>query len=104
LGTQTGIDQKGTLSFGLNIAVAAEVGVKWTLAEQCLLYTGVYADYGVLNIAPKASGALVTAPLDSKADFTYNSVLNATTGGARYVDKVNLPTVGIKIRIAYGIE
>jgi hypothetical protein len=103
-GTQTDINQIGSLSFELNFAIVTEVGVKWTLADRWLLYTGLYVDYGLLNIAPKKSVALVNMPLDSKSNLTYNSILNATTNGAHYADRVNLLTIGIKIKIAYSIE
>ncbi|MDR3329085.1 MAG: hypothetical protein LBS63_03120 [Prevotellaceae bacterium] len=64
--TQSNVDYTGELSFGFSLALAAEGGVKWRLTEQWSLYTGVYVDYGVLNVAPSASGALDVGALLSE--------------------------------------
>ncbi|GHV67291.1 hypothetical protein FACS1894199_12470 [Bacteroidia bacterium] len=42
-----------TLSLGLNVALAAEVGARFALTEQYALTTGLFCDYGVTNIAPE---------------------------------------------------
>jgi hypothetical protein len=101
-GTKTKVSGGGDLSLGFNLALAAEGGVKWLLNEQWAIYTGFYADYGLLNVAPAAEGALVAVPVDRPAAFTHNSLLTATTSGTRYVDRINLLTVGVKIKVAFG--
>jgi hypothetical protein len=101
--TKANIDYTGELSFGFSLALAAEGGVKWQLADQWSLYTGVYVDYGVLNVAPSTSGALVQVPVDSPAAFTYNSLLTSSNGGSRYADKVNWLSAGVRMRIAFGL-
>ncbi|GHV69333.1 hypothetical protein FACS1894199_17850 [Bacteroidia bacterium] len=49
----------GDLSLGLNVGIAIDAGMRWGLSEKVGLYTGVYLDYGVLNILPSPTAHLV---------------------------------------------
>jgi hypothetical protein len=94
----------GTIDFGLNVSAAAEVGARWAMGKQMALYTGVYLDYGLLDVAPEKAAGLVSRQSDTPSKFIYTNVLAAYNPltGAAYVDKVNLFSVGIKMRLAVG--
>ncbi|GHV67422.1 hypothetical protein FACS1894199_12880 [Bacteroidia bacterium] len=90
------------LDFGTNLALAAEAGIRWrgTVLPNTTIYTGVYMDYGLLNIAPPKTTSLVHRPTNDLNNFAYNSTLTATLPtGSSYVDKVNLLSVGVKLRV-----
>ena len=63
----------GTLRFGFSAGLLAETGLRWTLGEHWGLYTGVYAGYGLSNVAPSLQG----------------------------VDKINLLSAGAKAKLIY---
>ncbi|GHT14621.1 hypothetical protein AGMMS4956_12780 [Bacteroidia bacterium] len=108
------VKPKGILTFDRAFMASAEVGVKWQLNQQRVLYTGVYADYGINNIhQPDKLSRLVdyfqvieyyntTIPSD-----LMGSVLNATHSDATHnnvaiAKKVVPLAVGIKITLAVG--
>ncbi|GHT14429.1 hypothetical protein AGMMS4956_12220 [Bacteroidia bacterium] len=96
--------QSGKLDFGFNLSLAAEVGARWRLSGYISLYTGLYVDYGLLNVAPKKTSALVHRPSENLTAFAYNSLLTATLpAGNAYVDKMNLFSAGLKVKVAFGL-
>lgn len=48
-------DYKAKMQLGINVMASVELGFRWALAEGLGLYTGIYADYGLINPV-KASG------------------------------------------------
>jgi len=121
-----GYDKKETLKFSaFNAMASAEMGVRWKLSDNMSLYTGLYFDYGLLNIIPEKSnealyalkGGVQTHPSDYD-QFSVNSVLSAHSphygeisssqqmnfvrNTAGYTDKVNTMAAGIKIKLAFG--
>ena len=125
-GRLAGYDRKETLKFSaFNAMASAEMGIRWKLSDKMSLYTGIYFDYGLLNIIPEKSKEALYALKDGGEghpseyeQFTANSVLSAhsphygifTTGQqphfvhntAGYTDKVNTMAAGIKIKLAFG--
>jgi len=109
-------DTKESLKFApFNAMGSVEAGVRWKLGGNMALYTGIYADYGFLNIIPDVA----EAPDDAlcgpdKNGLYHNSILAAnypdygspTHGSrvatARYTDKVSSLAAGIKIKLAFG--
>jgi len=102
-----------------------ETGVRWKLGGNMALYTGVYVDYGFLNIIPAANGALCKpkevipiqgTPIQGTnvstvgGFFDHNSILAAeyinyvtqSMTPNRYTDKVNSLAAGLKIKLAFG--
>ncbi|GHT75148.1 hypothetical protein FACS189456_6960 [Bacteroidia bacterium] len=58
----------------------------------------------MLNAAPQKATALVHRPTDDLTAFAYNSLLSATLpAGNSYVDKVNLLSAGVKVRVGFGL-
>jgi outer membrane protein OmpA-like peptidoglycan-associated protein len=106
----------------INLMLSAELGFRWKLADNIALYTGVYVDYGLSNIAPPASAH---APFELQPDdleypsiweinrSEHYSVLGAhkpdryanaqyTRNNARYTETINTFGAGLKIKIALG--
>ncbi|GHV65120.1 hypothetical protein FACS1894199_05000 [Bacteroidia bacterium] len=84
-----------------------DAGMHWGLSDKLGLYTGVYLDYGVVNILPSPTNRLVGYDPDDKYDPTstvsplpHNSALTTTTPS---VDKANLFSVGVKVGVAFGL-
>jgi outer membrane biosynthesis protein TonB len=94
----------GSLKLGLNIALSAEVGAKWKLSSKLSLYTGIYADYGLLNVVSKGERLIDYVPRDAPAgEHTYSSVLSsalsATVGEQLFTNRVGMVSAGIKIAL-----
>jgi len=101
---------KGTLKFApFNAMASTEAGIRWKLSENMGLYTGIYFDYGFLNIIPDADHK----PLYEPSPSTHNSILTsdyfepviirAAVGGTTcYTKRVNTLAAGVKIKLAFG--
>ena len=119
-----GFNQKASLKFAnFNAMASAEAGVRWKLNDKFSLYTGVFVDYGLLNIIPKRTeeALIMFAGMSGNfQNFAHNSILSAhapdyatNTGGQQVTfhrnensyphnNKVNNLATGIKIKIAFG--
>ncbi|GHV69092.1 hypothetical protein FACS1894199_17280 [Bacteroidia bacterium] len=86
----------GDLSLGLNIGIAVDAGMRWGLSDKLGLYTGVYLDYGVMNILPSPTAHLVEYDPIPKGELTYHGALTTPL-----VDKANLFSVGLKVGLAF---
>ena len=118
-------EQKASLKFAsFNAMASAEAGIRWKLNDKLSLYTGVFVDYGLLNIAPKRTRealAIFTDTDQQTQRLTYNSILSAhapddytvVVGGQQVTfhrnengytnnNKVNTLAAGIKIKLAFG--
>jgi hypothetical protein len=76
--TQTEIATQ-TLRFGFSAGLLAETGLRWTLSRHWGLYTGLYAGYGLTNVAPSGDA------------------LFPSFGWGR--GEVNLLSAGVKVKI-----
>jgi hypothetical protein len=102
--TTTGISSSPKLDLGLNVSLAAEAGYRWKIGEKLALYTGAYIDYGISNVLPsKEDGDLLYRPADDLTKFSYNSLLTASSLDGEYVDKLNLFSVGVKVKLAFSV-
>ena len=126
-----GYNSRGSLSFKTFNAVASvETGFRWKLGAGTSLYTGVYLDYGLSNIATGGSGEALYMPANDAnnhpaqtQNITHNSLLTAhrpdygemyepqpgwnpmprfVQNDERYTDKVRTIGAGIRIKIAFG--
>jgi hypothetical protein len=97
---------KGDLDFGFNVSLTAETGLRWALTDQWGIYAGVFADYGLKNISPmKKTGAIVNYQESRPHAFSYNSIVNAQhPSGGTYVDKINLLSIGLKVKIGLRLK
>lgn len=131
-GTLPGLSNKGSFKPKMfNVMASGEFGIRWTLAPKVALYTGLYFDYGFLNVRPEDKIDFMKADLSNDDDwlrvadgsvldkqFT-NIKITATNGegasGSLIVPKVNdhgkTPIAqklsnlggGLKLRLAFGV-
>ena len=125
-----GYEVKKPLKFGgFNVMASIEVGFRWKLAEWLSLYTGIYADYGFLNLIPKMVNEKLITSVDGGEghpgeffEYDVNSILVAQNSDYlepkdpgpqagriwefkqsddRYVNKLNNLGAGLKIKLAF---
>jgi outer membrane protein OmpA-like peptidoglycan-associated protein/opacity protein-like surface antigen len=104
-----------------NGILSAEIGLRWKLGRSTALYTGIYGDYGLTDIAPDASNnALMTISATDhpqevqgigrsysilqahKPDYALERETKLASNSERYVGKIHPFAAGIKIRLAFG--
>ena len=98
----------------INYMLAVEAGMKWKLNDKLSLYTGLYADFGLVDIRKGEEG---------KDFFQYNTdnnylFTNYTTNNALYskytpevngqsntfTDRVSTVSAGLKVQLAFGFK
>lgn len=88
----------GKLDLKINMALSLEMGFKWALAKGWALHTGIFADYGMVNIR---DGSNTRKPVEyqsaNPSEFAYSSI--TATG---YVKDLTTLTAGIKVRVLMG--
>jgi outer membrane protein OmpA-like peptidoglycan-associated protein len=93
----------GSLSLKPKLAAAAEAGIRWKLNRQGWhLYTGLYADYSLLNVAPSATGELIDPSTVATSAFTGNSILTAQNLGKAYAGAMHPLFAGLKVTLSFG--
>jgi uncharacterized protein YjdB len=95
----------GKPDYGINVAMSAETGLRWALTDHIGIYTGVYIDYGLTNIAPaKDEMAVINYQPDIPTEFIYNSVVTSKqqSTNSPYMNKMNLISIGVKLRVGFG--
>ncbi len=90
-------ETKGSLDLGFNIAIALEAGYAWNLGDDCKLYTGVYMDYGLNNIAPDKKAEIITYNPEQITTPEMNSITTS-------VDKINTMSFGVMIRLSINLS
>ena len=102
---------KDGLCFKTALFLSGEAGVKWKMNEKRSLYIGVYADYGLNNVAkshhPAIRSSLVTYNRDEASGFAVNSIVNSqhtrnSSAPQAFTEKIKPLAVGIKLRLAFG--
>jgi hypothetical protein len=86
--------QKTDIDLGVATILSLEAGLRFSLSDKLGLYTGLFFDYGLNNIRKSKNKHVVEY---HPVQFRYNTVLNT-----EMVDKINLTSVGIKVKIAFG--
>jgi hypothetical protein len=110
-GMFTGKNAEGTIDMKMIYTAAVEAGVKWKLARALFLYAGVYVDYGLNEplLSPHSTNIVEPNPT-APADFAINSVLTSRYAAAAdnnnhvSISKMSLMSMGMKIRIAFGVS
>jgi len=98
-GTYNCASDKKSLDFALNLMAAAEAGVKWKIASKNALYTGVYVDYGFINIQKTKNSNFVQREL---TEPEISPLIVSQYAGESFTDKITLLSVGIRLRVAFG--
>jgi outer membrane protein OmpA-like peptidoglycan-associated protein len=100
----------GGLDLGVHITGSLEAGVKWKLAADWSLYSGLYFDYGFNNLRRGSAenrvfdyNRLSTSP----CPYEFHSVLSSvhTSGGQTdrlYTERVNTLAFGVKVLVSFG--
>ncbi|GHU94086.1 hypothetical protein FACS1894156_1860 [Bacteroidia bacterium] len=121
-GTQSFVKKDNSdLKFSTSYLASAELGIKWHLKQNWLLYTGLYVDYGINNISPKGTESMVTYNAENVNNpqfnpnsnfpanyYNSNSVLastHTTLDESKTVDmtkKVIPFATGVKVTLAFG--
>jgi outer membrane protein OmpA-like peptidoglycan-associated protein len=110
------IDYKdGAFDTELNVILDLETGIKWRLSNKVSLYTGVFVDYGLLDIRKeKTSDRAIAYTANPAGDFdkyVYSNPLTsvyAAGPGAKntevknFTDRVNTLSAGLKIQLGFG--
>lgn len=106
LGSLYGQSYTNDISFKTYFALSAEMGVKWMIADQFSLYTGLYFDYGLNDISPNGENLnLLIYNQRQPSKLTNNSILSSLYSQDDYIkkatDKVTPLAIGIKLRLAF---
>ena len=97
----------GDLSFKLAIFASAEIGAKIIMNDGYSLYTGVFVDYGLTNIANQPSEPLPFHQYNREhpSDFAVNSIITSQysqSGNTQsFTDNVVPLAGGIKLKLAF---
>ncbi|MDR0206853.1 MAG: PorT family protein [Bacteroidales bacterium] len=87
-GTFSNINSNGKQNYKISANVSIEIGRKWSVRDIFAIYTGLYFDYGLMNICKEQH--FLSYVKSIPATFTTNSAIS----------KANLMATGIKIRLA----
>jgi len=87
------ISSQGELDYTVSVALALETGVKLSVGSKFVLYTGVYFDYGLNDIAQNKGKSFVNYNNSEPSEFTVNSATIYST------NRTNVMAVGIKLRV-----
>jgi hypothetical protein len=92
------------LDLGFSLALALETGARFTLTDKIALYTGLYFDYGLNNIQKTSDKHIIeyNASDVSNASNTFSFGRHSVLDTAA-VDKINLLSVGLKVRISFNL-
>jgi len=88
-----GYNSSDKMDFGIMIAVAVELGVKWRIDNSLSIYTGAFFECG-LNDPIKDN----RKPYEN---YIYEDNLKNDLIIMKFADRANLMTVGIKLRFAF---
>ncbi|GHV72292.1 hypothetical protein FACS1894201_00660 [Bacteroidia bacterium] len=89
---------KNVLS-GVALSFSVEAGMKWSLKNERVIYTGVYIDYGLNNILAKQNGDFIRISPDG---VSTRSVLSSQhTPNYRFFKRASPLSAGIKIAFAF---
>jgi len=92
LGTFDGKSSEETSKFGTLVMFALEAGTKWQIGDDLFLYTGAFFDCG-LNDPIKGNRKPYSNYTDIESLSGFSIVM--------FADRINLMTVGIKLRLAF---
>lgn len=96
----------------LSFMVSIETGVKWHLGAKISLYTGIYCDYGLNDIADPDNATFIAREGVEKT-YATNSILSSQYGNYNaktdvasstvMAEKIRPMAVGLKLRLLFGV-
>ena len=82
-----------------------DLGMKWNISKNFVLYTGIYGNLGFSDILPQYSqNFVIQNPSDPPKFSTNGIIVSHYEVDKPFVDKANLVSAGIKIKIGFRIE
>lgn len=107
-GTFSRKNMSDDIKYKMAFILSGELGVKWKLKNGLYLYSGAYIDYGLNDVLKEDKGKrLVEYNAITPWSFLMNGALvsqyNHDGKSEDIVDKINLMTIGVKIRLAFDI-
>ncbi len=85
----------GSLDLKFNVALALEAGYAWHIADRHNLYTGVYFDYGLNNVASAENAPVVSYNATKPSQPVQNSITAASSG-------IHTMALGVMLRYSLG--
>jgi hypothetical protein len=102
-GTFNNINNDGDLELKTVFFASVEAGMKWAISEGLSVYTGLYLDYGLTDArkAPSTQQELIPYDVTQPSAYRPNSIMQSSTNGKSFVDKVTPFAAGIKISLVF---
>jgi hypothetical protein len=91
-------DAEQDIEFGYSASATVEFGRRFNIGGSTGLCISLFADYGLNDIRKTKDKSLLEYDSSNPSQFIHNSVLNTAL-----VDKVNLISAGVKIKISFGL-
>ena len=94
----------GKIDFRINVMLSFEAGVNKSVSKNCVLYCGMYFDYGLNNVDKGERLKFINYSADNPKDFTLNSVLSSYSDNSKsvtFTDNIKAMATGIKFRVAF---
>lgn len=110
LGTVSYVDvDKKDFDLKTNLILSLETGMKWRLNDQFSLYSGLFVDYGLLDIRKGDNNSRVAYYTEEDMSTytpTTSPILKSVYGinDKKYADKVSTLSAGIKLQLAFGMK
>ena len=99
-GKVTGWQDKTTVSLDPAFMLSFETGLSFRLAEKTKLYTGLYVDYGLTDLAKETPNANIVAYSPNGID---NIQANGTIGNGRIVQESRYFSAGIQLKLGFSL-
>lgn len=87
---------KGSINSNIQVAASLEFGVKTKVGEKLFIYSGLYCDYGLTNLAKK-NKTFLEYNTDAPQTIKTSSILNSSS----FVNKVNTMSIGVKVNLSF---
>ena len=102
LGTFTKLQFNGQTKLNVAFAASVDLGFKWLINRNVVLYTGIYGKLGFNDMLPDFRSDLVKYNVSKPDEFTMNCVTTSRAeDGKQFINKASLFSAGITLKIGY---
>lgn len=103
-GEYSNLSSDGSLKLKTAFIGSIETGMKWSLAQNMFLYTGVYFDYGFNDVNKGDKRHLIEYNQKSPDKPILNSAtMSIQSDSKQLVEKMNLMALGVKVKLAFSL-
>ncbi len=99
-GKVTNWQDKTTVSLDPSFLLSAETGLTFKLKEKTQLYTGIYVDYGLTELAKESVDVNIVAYNPNSLD---NIQANGTSGNRKIVQESRYFSAGIQLKLGFSL-